>query len=83
MSPTSTTRFIDSHTGGEPTRLVISGGPDLGLGSMAQRLHRFRNEHDHWRRALATEPRGNDVIVGGLLCEAQDKANVCEFRWWK
>jgi len=73
----ATTRFIDSHTGGEPTRLVVSGGPDLGPGSMAQRLKRFRSEHDRWRRALATEPRGNDVIVGGLLCEAQDKANAC------
>ena len=77
MNPTPTTRFIDSHTGGEPTRLVVSGGPNLGPGSMAQRLHRFRSEHDHWRRALVTEPRGNDVIVGGLLCEAQDKSNAC------
>ena len=39
-------RVIDSHTGGEPTRLVVSGGPDLGKGSLAERLRRFRDEHD-------------------------------------
>ena len=71
------TRFIDSHTGGEPTRLVISGGPELGRGSMAQRLQFFRSEHDHWRRALVTEPRGSDVVVGALLCEPQDPTNAC------
>ncbi|MBI5716795.1 MAG: proline racemase family protein [Burkholderiales bacterium] len=61
------TRIIDSHTGGEPTRLIVSGGPELGGGTMAERLARFRQDHDHWRRALATEPRGNDVIVGGIV----------------
>ena len=72
-----TARFIDSHTGGEPTRLLVSGGPDLGSGSMAERLQRFRDQHERWRRALVTEPRGNDVIVGALLCEPQDAANAC------
>ena len=58
---------IDSHTGGEPTRLVISGGPDLGSGSMAERREHFRARHDQWRRALMNEPRGSDVLVGALL----------------
>ena len=72
------TRLIDSHTGGEPTRVIVSGGPDLGTGSMAERLQRFRSEHDHWRRALVTEPRGNEVIVGALLCEPADPGqNAC------
>ena len=71
------TRIIDSHTGGEPTRLVVSGGPDLGGGSMAQRAQRFRSEHDHWRRALVNEPRGNDVLVGALLCQPENPANAC------
>ena len=71
------TRILDSHTAGEPTRLIVSGGPDLGGGSMQQRLQRFRSEHDHWRSALVNEPRGNDVIVGALLCEAQDPAHAC------
>ena len=64
--------IIDSHTGGEPTRLVIAGGPDLGGGTLAQRLDTFRTRHDDWRRAIVTEPRGSDVMVGALLCEPHD-----------
>lgn len=64
-------RFIDSHTGGEPTRLLIEGGPDLGTGSMAERLARFRSRHDAWRSAVVNEPRGSEVVVGALLCEPE------------
>ncbi|MDX1998679.1 MAG: 4-hydroxyproline epimerase [Thermoanaerobaculia bacterium] len=60
---------VDSHTGGEPTRLVVAGGPDLGLGPLADRLARFRDHHDRFRSAVVNEPRGSDVLVGGLLCE--------------
>lgn len=65
---------IDSHTGGEPTRVVIGGGPDLGGGSMAERLARFREQHDAFRSAVVNEPRGSDVMVGALLCEPVDPA---------
>ena len=65
-------RIIDSHTGGEPTRVVLSGGPDLGKGSLAERLNRFRTEHDTFRSAVVNEPRGSDVIVGALLCDPTD-----------
>jgi len=71
MSPALPTRIIDSHTGGEPTRTVVSGGPELGRGSMAERLQRFKNDHDAWRSALVNEPRGSDVMVGALLCEPE------------
>ena len=71
------TRILDSHTGGEPTRLIVSGGPDLGAGTMQQRLQRFRGQLDHWRRAVVNEPRGNDVLVGALLCKPNDPANAC------
>jgi 4-hydroxyproline epimerase len=67
---------IDSHTGGEPTRLVVSGGPDLGKGSLADRLQRFRTEHDNFRSAVVNEPRGSDVMVGALLCEPVDPASA-------
>jgi len=67
-------RVIDSHTGGEPTRLVVSGGPDLGIGPLADRLQRFRTQHDDFRSAVVNEPRGSDVIVGALLCEPVDPA---------
>jgi 4-hydroxyproline epimerase len=63
---------IDSHTGGEPTRLVIAGGPDLGRGSLAERIAVFREKHDAFRSAVVDEPRGSEVIVGGLLCEPTD-----------
>ena len=69
-------QVIDSHTGGEPTRVVVSGGPDLGGGSVAERLVAFRDWHDHYRRAIVTEPRGSDVLVGALLCEPHDKTCV-------
>ena len=67
---------IDSHTGGEPTRLIIAGGPDLGRGPMAERLDRFRRDFDRIRSAVVNEPRGSDVIVGGLLCEPEDPASA-------
>jgi 4-hydroxyproline epimerase len=63
---------IDSHTGGEPTRLIIDGGPDLGGGPLADRLERFRREFDEYRSATVNEPRGSDVAVGALLCEPHD-----------
>ena len=67
-------RVIDSHTGGEPTRLVVSGGPNLGTGPLSQRLELFRSQHDCFRSAVVNEPRGSDVIVGALLCEPADPA---------
>ena len=67
-------KIIDSHTGGEPTRLVLSGGPDLGSGPLDERLRRFRAEHDEFRSAVVNEPRGSDVMVGGLLCEPVDRS---------
>ena len=63
-------QVIDSHTGGEPTRVVISGGPDLGTGTLAERRARFRDDHDDFRSAVVNEPRGSDVLVGALLCRA-------------
>lgn len=65
-------RIVDSHTGGEPTRLVVAGGPDLGQGPLAERLQRFRSQHDSFRSAVVNEPRGSDVVVGALLCEPTD-----------
>jgi proline racemase len=60
-------RIIDSHTGGEPTRLVLEGGPDLGTGPLNERVGRFREKFDAWRTAIVCEPRGSDPVVGALL----------------
>jgi len=72
MLKSTRVRVIDSHTGGEPTRLVLSGGPDLGLGPLYERVERFRSLYDEFRSAVVNEPRGSDVIVGALLCPPCD-----------
>lgn len=64
-----TIKVIDSHTGGEPTRIIVEGGPDLGTGPLTERLTRFRDQYDDIRSAVVNEPRGSDVLVGGLLCQ--------------
>lgn len=69
-----TIRVIDSHTGGEPTRIIVEGGPDLGRGPLSERLTIFRDRFDDIRSAVINEPRGSDVLVGGLLCEPTDPA---------
>ena len=69
-------QIIDSHTGGEPTRVVLSGGPDLGGGTVFDRQQIFRDQHDHFRSAVVNEPRGSDVMVGALLVEPMDKSRV-------
>jgi 4-hydroxyproline epimerase len=63
---------VDSHTAGEPTRVVIGGGPSLGACTMVERLERFREGHDSFRSAVVNEPRGSDVLVGAVLCEPSD-----------
>ncbi len=65
-------QVIDSHTGGEPTRVIVAGGPDLGSGSMLERRTIFRDRFDHIRSAVINEPRGSDVIVGAILVEPTD-----------
>jgi 4-hydroxyproline epimerase len=65
-------QVVDSHTGGEPTRVVVAGGPDLGGGSLAERRARFRADCDAFRSAVVNEPRGSDVLVGALLCPPAD-----------
>lgn len=64
--------FIDSHTGGEPTRVVLAGFPDLGAGPLAERRELFRSRYDRWRQAIACEPRGSDTMVGALLLPPTD-----------
>ena len=63
---------IDTHTGGEPTRVVVSGGPELGSGTMAERLAVFRDRFDTFRSAVVNEPRGSDVMVGAILLPPVD-----------
>jgi len=68
--------IIDSHTGGEPTRVIVDGGPDLGGGSVADQLKIFREHYDAFRSAVVNEPRGSDVIVGASLVKPADPSCV-------
>ena len=70
-------KVIDSHTGGEPTRIVVSGIPDLGSGSMSERSKVFREQHDWLRSSVAYEPRGHDAMVGALLLPPHHPENLC------
>jgi 4-hydroxyproline epimerase len=65
-------RVVDSHTGGEPTRIIVAGGPRAPAGSMVERLEWFRNNCDSLRRTVANEPRGSDVVVGAALFESEE-----------
>ncbi len=67
-------KVIDSHTEGEPTRMIVEGGPPLGNGPLPERLKRFAAEFDRYRSFAVNEPRGNDAVVGALLCEPVNPA---------
>ncbi len=69
-------KVVDSHTGGEPTRIVVSGGPDLGSGAMTERLKVLRDENDWFRSSVVNEPRGSDVLVGAILCAPVNPENA-------
>jgi 4-hydroxyproline epimerase len=79
MSPAefpSQIQVVDSHTAGEPTRCILSGGPALGSGAISERIASFRRDHDNYRRSILCEPRGSDVLVGALLLQPFDPACV-------
>ncbi len=76
MFPGGPIHIFDSHTEGEPTRVVVSGGPELGDGPIADRLQRFRDHFDAFRSAIVCEPRGSEVIVGALLLKPVEKESA-------
>ncbi len=73
---TSSVTVIDSHTGGEPTRVILEGAPET-KGTMSDRLKTLHHEHDGFRRSVMLEPRGSDVLVGALLTDAHEAGCVC------
>lgn len=74
-------KVIDSHTEGEPTRIIVDGGPDLSThgvpGTVAQQREVFRTRFDHIRSAVVNEPRGCDHLVGAMICKAQNPRAAC------
>lgn len=69
-------RIIDSHTGGEPTRVVLDGFPDLSHLPLEERVRALRGQHDRFRAAVCTEPRASDVMVGALLMPPVNAGSV-------
>ena len=67
------TKVIDSHTGGEPTRVIIDGGPDLGSGPISERARLLETKHDKFCRSVLCEPRGYDAMVGALIVTPVEK----------
>ena len=72
-----TFRVIDSHTGGEPTRTIVDGGPPLRGNSIVEQIEDMRVNHDGFRRSIVNEPRGSEVMVGAYLIPARDSNNQC------
>lgn len=72
-------RVVDSHTEGEPTRVVVEGGPELAGGTVAERAESLARDHDDLRRGLVLEPRGSDVLVGAMLVPSDADAGVIFF----
>lgn len=69
-------QVVDSHTGGEPTRVILNGGPDLGTGSLADKAYILATEYRKFYRSLMLEPRGQVAMVGALLVESTDPDHV-------
>jgi 4-hydroxyproline epimerase len=65
-------QVIDSHTGGEPTRVVIGGGPELTGATLAACRDELARHHDWVRTSLVCEPRGSEVMVGAYLCPPRE-----------
>ncbi len=72
----TTVSVIDSHTAGEPTRLVLAGGPDLGIAPLADQLEYLRAQFPAFRPSIVGEPRGSAVLVGALLCQPESPAST-------
>ena len=60
---------VDTHTEGQPTRIVISGAPPLPGSTMREKLEHFRHHCDGIRTTLLAEPRGHLDMFGAVLTE--------------
>lgn len=70
-------RVVDSHTEGEPTRVVIDGWPQPRGDTMEARRDDLKQNWDRLRRAVVCEPRGHAAIVGALLTPPVNADSLC------
>ncbi|MED1797951.1 4-hydroxyproline epimerase [Brevibacillus porteri] len=69
MKATRVFTTIDTHTGGNPTRTVISGLPKLTGATMGEKMLQMKDKYDWIRTFLMYEPRGHDVMSGALIVD--------------
>jgi len=60
---------VETHTGGEPTRIILDGWPKLSGKTLLDKRREVKERFDHLRRGLMLEPRGHDGMYGALLVE--------------
>ena len=60
---------VDTHTGGNPTRTIISGVPKLEGKTMSEKMLHMKKEYDWIRKVLMYEPRGHDVMSGAVIVD--------------
>ena len=60
---------VEMHTGGEPTRIIVDGWPQLIGRTLLDKRREAKERFDHLRRGLMLEPRGHDGMYGALLVE--------------
>lgn len=58
---------VDSHTMGEPTRIIVGGIPKIPGKTMAEKKAHLENEMDHLRTATMLEPRGHNDMFGSII----------------
>jgi len=73
MKLTNSVFVVDSHTGGEPTRVVVGGLPKIKGNSVPQKRDYVRSEMDYLRKFLCHEPRGHPNMYGAMLTEPSSK----------
>ena len=78
MSPreVQSIRVVDTHTGGEPTRVVSDFPFELPGTTLAEKCQAFGSQFDAYRKAIICEPRGSDVMVGALLTPPEHDGSI-------
>ncbi len=60
---------LDTHTAGEPLRIVVSGFPEVPGDTIVEKIKYLKENLDHLRRAIIWEPRGHADMYGAILTE--------------
>lgn len=61
---------VESHTMGEPLRLVVGGFPNLVGKTIPEKREYFIEHYDHLRKAIMLEPRGHKDMFGAILTQS-------------